>query len=214
MHCSLQSISANSYQSVTQPLFVITSWYNKDTFNIGGIDVKLQDWFEKGMTFATYVDSMSVHRKELLHIYNTIELPKLELNIGTRVVVLTADWCGDAMLCVPIIQRMCEQHGVESRFLIRDENLELMDQYLTNGTSRAIPIFIFLNENWEEHAVWGPRSQLVQDFITTERAQLPTKEDPTFEDKQKAMYATFRHKLSTDTTIWNSVIESVTERLS
>ena len=54
----------------------------------------------------------------------------------------------------PIIQRMAEVSQIELRFLIRDENLELMDQYLTNQTARSIPIFIFIDEAGEEKAVW------------------------------------------------------------
>ena len=49
--------------------------------------------------------------------------------------------------------------------LLRDQNLELMDQYLTNGTSRAIPIFVFIDQNGNERAVWGPRAETVQHFV-------------------------------------------------
>ena len=98
---------------------------------------------------------------------------------------MTADWCGDAMLCVPILMRLAEAAGFELRFLIRDENLELMDQYLTNGKSRSIPIFIFIDADGEERAVWGPRAPEVQRLIEEMRASLPPKDDPQFEEKQR-----------------------------
>ena len=40
-----------------------------------------------------------------------------------------------------------------------------MDQYLTNGTARSIPIFIFIDEKGEEKAVWGPRAKEVQEIV-------------------------------------------------
>lgn len=182
--------------------------------------MKLIDWFVKGSPFDEYVQSMKVNQEELLHIYKEVSLPdeavsllKQGENKGWKAVVLTADWCGDAMLCVPIIKRLCEAANFDMRFLIRDENLELMDQYLTNGTSRAIPIFIFIDEQGEEKAIWGPRSQEVQDMITSLRAELPAKDDPAFEEKQQAMYTSFRKQLATDASIWDSVVKSVTERL-
>ena len=111
----------------------------------------LNGWFKKGMTTQEYIDSMQVNREEMMGIYDRFPLPEEARPFyeglrekGLRVIVLTADWCGDAMLCVPILMRLAEAAGFELRFLIRDENLELMDQYLTNGKSRSIPIFIFI----------------------------------------------------------------------
>jgi hypothetical protein len=181
----------------------------------------LNDWFEKGMTYEAYVDAMNVHRDELLAIYEKVELTKEERAFFEqgrekewRVIVLTADWCGDAMLCVPIFRRIAEAAGFDARFLIRDENLELMDQYLTNGKSRSIPIFIFIDKDGNERAVWGPRAPEVQKMVEEARSQLPDKDNPEFEAKQKAMFRAFREKFTTDPTIWEAVKRSMRERLA
>ena len=107
--------------------------------------MNLQQWADKGMSFDTYVNEMQVNQYELLHIYNNFLIPNELLpvleerqNDGWRVIVLTADWCGDALLCVPVMKRISEVANIDMRLLIRDENLELMDRYLTNGTARAI----------------------------------------------------------------------------
>ncbi len=42
--------------------------------------------------------------------------------------------------------QLLEKADMPVKFLLRDENLVLMDQYLTNGKSRTIPIMIFINE--------------------------------------------------------------------
>ncbi|SFJ73323.1 thioredoxin family protein [Thermoflavimicrobium dichotomicum] len=180
----------------------------------------LNDWFQKGMTYQEYVDSMQINREELLSIYENVYLSEEEKvffaqgkSKNWRIIVLTADWCGDAMLCVPIMKRIAEVASFDMRFLIRDDNLELMDQYLTNGTARAIPIFIFIDEKGQEKAVWGPRAPEVQQMITEMRSALPPKEDPTFEQKQKEMYREFREKICTDRTIWKAVKRSVKEKL-
>ncbi|RXY99024.1 thioredoxin family protein [Fictibacillus sp. S7] len=180
----------------------------------------LNEWFQEGLTKEEYVDSMTVNKEELQSIYNRFTLseedkdfyqtlPKLEL----KAVVLTADWCGDAMLCVPIIERIAEYAGIELKYLIRDENLELMDQYLTNGTSRAIPKFIFMDQDGNEKAVWGPRAPEVQTLIEQERGNLPSKIDPAFEQKQQEMYRRFKEKLTSDEDLWQSVNHSVKNEL-
>ncbi|MGG2066501.1 MULTISPECIES: thioredoxin family protein [unclassified Bacillus (in: firmicutes)] len=181
----------------------------------------LRQWFEKGMSFDTYVNKMTVNQHELLHIYNNFLIPNellpvLEQHQNDRlnVIVLTADWCGDALLCVPIMKRICEVANIEMSLLIRDDNLELMDQYLTNGTARAIPIFIFIDAAGNEKYVWGPRAPKVQEFVTSMRATLPEKDDPLFEEKQKEMYAEFRKTLTSDTSIWEHVMENMIEKIA
>ncbi|MFJ9497221.1 thioredoxin family protein [Brevibacillus centrosporus] len=177
-------------------------------------------WFEKGMTFAQYVEAMKVNREEVTRVYEGLTFSPEDLAVWNDVakrnwrgIVLTADWCGDAALNVPVVQKIAEQSQIELRYLIRDENLELMDQYLTNGTSRAIPIFIFIDEAGEMKAVWGPRSPEVQDLITGMRSQLPAKDAPDFEENQKNVYRDFKQQITTDTAIWRTVIESVKAKL-
>ncbi len=180
----------------------------------------LNSWFEKGQMFEQYRSSMKVNQSELTTVYEQLELTEDDQhflhNLQSRKwrgIVLTADWCGDAALNVPIIQRMAEVSQIELRFLNRDENLELMDQYLTNQTSRSIPIFIFIDEAGEEKRVWGPRAEEVQQLVLSLRNELPDTTAPDFEEKQKNMYREFKEMVTTDPKIWRFVIESVKTKL-
>ena len=47
---------------------------------------------------------------------------------------------------IPILKHISEALNLEVRVFHRDENTDLIDQYLTNGTARSIPIFVFLND--------------------------------------------------------------------
>ncbi|KAA0550454.1 thioredoxin family protein [Bacillus sp. BGMRC 2118] len=180
----------------------------------------LMNWFEKGTSFKQYVDKMTVNKKELENVYNQLELQQDDVlffqnNLPNtwKSIVLTADWCGDAALCVPVLQRISEISDVELSYLIRDENLELMDQYLTNATSRAIPIFIFIDQDGNEKMVWGPRSREVQEMVDNGRALLPSPEASDFQEKQQQFYKEFKEKTTSDPSIWRTVVESVKERL-
>jgi len=72
--------------------------------------------------------------------------------------ILTEAWCGDAAQNIPPIELIAAENDcIETRYLLRDENLDLMDKYLTNG-ARAIPKLICLNaETLEEIGTWGSR---------------------------------------------------------
>ena len=105
------------------------------------------------------------------------------------------------------MKRISEVANIDMSLLIRDENLELMDQYLTNGTARAIPIFIFIDKDGNEQAVL-PRAQKVQELVTSMRATLPEKKIQ-HSKKTKEMYANFRATLADDTSLWEHVMENM-----
>ncbi|WP_124728611.1 thioredoxin family protein [Staphylospora marina] len=180
----------------------------------------LNDWFAKGMTWDEYVASMSTNRERMMGIYEQVKLEREEeeffrqgADLDWRVIVLTADWCGDAMLCLPIFRKIAEAARFEMSFLIRDENLELMDQYLTNGTSRSIPIFILIDREGRERAVWGPRAPEVQALVDEVRATLPPKDDPKFAEKQKEVYRGLKDRFCTDRRLWQFVKDDVRRKL-
>lgn len=80
--------------------------------------------------------------------------------------VITESWCGDAAQILPMIHKMsqCTEH-ISLDIVFRDENLELMDAFLTNG-ARAIPKLIVLDKNnLEVLATWGPRPKLAQELV-------------------------------------------------
>lgn len=82
-------------------------------------------------------------------------------------ILLTEGWCGDAAQSVPVIAKMAAVNPkIELRILLRDENLDLMDQYLQNGRSRSIPKLIAVNEKGEELFNWGPRPAELETIYT------------------------------------------------
>lgn len=69
---------------------------------------------------------------------------------------ISEGWCGDAAQSLPVVNVIMNQIGVEQRIVLRDENPELMDAYLTDG-ARSIPIFIGVDAEGNEIFRFGPR---------------------------------------------------------
>ena len=80
--------------------------------------------------------------------------------------VITEAWCGDAAQNLPIIAAMAaENPAIELTLVLRDENLDLMDQHLTNG-GRSIPkLLIYDKASGEVVNTWGPRPAPVQQMV-------------------------------------------------
>lgn len=72
--------------------------------------------------------------------------------------VIAEGWCGDAAQLLPVFNKMAlASENISLHIVFRDENLPLMDLFLTNG-ARSIPKLIVINpETMDVLGQWGPR---------------------------------------------------------
>lgn len=179
----------------------------------------LQKWFQKGITSTAYMETLDKHKDGFHHIYDNFTIPNDEQFLdelktkNLRAIVLAEPWCGHCMLNIPILLHLAEKAELPVRFLHRDENLELMDQYLTNGKSRTIPIMIFIDENGQEVAKWGPIAEEVKQFVDQYRKDLPAKDAPGYEEKFNAMIKITAKEFRENENLWNNVYNSMKETL-
>ena len=94
------------------------------------------------------------------------------------ILVLTEGWCGDAAQIVPVLQWIdAASPRINLVCALRDENLPLMDQYLTNG-GRSIPKVFFIDPATEKVlADWGPRPLVAQTMVMSHKHKPEPKED-------------------------------------
>jgi hypothetical protein len=83
--------------------------------------------------------------------------------------VITEGWCGDAAQNLPVLNKIATASDhIDLRVVLRDENIELMDLFLTNG-GRSIPKLIALDKENNVINSWGPRptvaTKMVADYI-------------------------------------------------
>ena len=85
-----------------------------------------------------------------------------------HLLVLSEDWCGDAVNTVPVLAKLAElSPNLDLRILPRDANPDLMDAHLT-GTSRAIPVVMALDAGYVERGWWGSRPSELQTWVMSE----------------------------------------------
>jgi hypothetical protein len=83
--------------------------------------------------------------------------------------VISEGWCGDAAQVLPVIHKMAEvTNKIDLKIVFRDENEDLMNLFLTNGT-KSIPKLIILDKSTlEVLGDFGPRpigaKQLILDY--------------------------------------------------
>ncbi|QTY26361.1 thioredoxin family protein [Flavobacterium sp. CS20] len=71
--------------------------------------------------------------------------------------VLAESWCGDLAHALPIINAIAEASPhIDLKVVLRDDNDELMQEFLTNG-GKSIPKLIALDDENNVLFTWGPR---------------------------------------------------------
>lgn len=179
--------------------------------------MSLNNWFEKGLTKEAYESRLDKHKAGYFHIYETFSIPKEDLEKlkqtkQLRAVVLCGEWCGHCMMDIPIFLNIAEAAGIETRFLIRDENLSLMEQYETNG-KQYVPIFIFIDDNGKELGTWGPWAPEVHEFTEDLKANLPDRDAAEFEEAFQQFVQKVSTAFKTDENLWNYVYQDMKQKI-
>ena len=118
-----------------------------------------KEQFKQGMTLDQYLAQMGTNKDKFVEFLQTIKIAPEDKQALEKygkklnVLVITEDWCGDALYNVPVLAKMVEGNpNIDMRIFLRDKNKELMDQYLNQGMYRSIPVFAFFDENMKEVA--------------------------------------------------------------
>ena len=161
-----------------------------------------EEWVKNGKTSSSnpsqaFIEFTKLNLTRTQRIHKTISInPDLKkaaenLQYSYTWMVITEAWCGDSAQNLPVIAEIAKLNPDEIKLyiLLRDENAELMDNYLTNG-ARAIPKLIVVNETLGKEAfVWGPRPATAQELLSAWKKNPEKKSWYEFEKELHGWYA-------------------------
>ena len=126
---------------------------------------------EKNLNF-TGLNEQRMNRLEKT-IMITPEMAERLKNLHSEYIllVISEGWCGDSAQIVPVIYKMADvSDKIDLKIVFRDENDDLMNLFLTNGT-RSIPKLIILDKNsLEVLGQFGPRPEPAKQLILDYKA--------------------------------------------
>ena len=111
-----------------------------------GIDRNLER-FEENYAGTTVSDDDAKTLKEL------VERP----GGAARCLVLGEPWCPDVFRGLPAMARIAEASGMDLRVFYRDQNNDIMSEFLKNGEHESIPVFVFYTKDQEYIGHWIER---------------------------------------------------------
>ncbi|HLV52281.1 MAG TPA: thioredoxin family protein [Flavobacterium sp.] len=148
------------------------AWNNSFTYNDylklvdDKIEQKLSTGHEQNELLTDFTKLNRVRMKRLDKTQQLLpEVIEAVKKIGEKQLwlVLTESWCGDAAQNIPVLKKIADENPlIDFRLVLRDDNDELMQKYLTNG-GRSIPKLIAISEDMEKELfTWGPRPAAAQ----------------------------------------------------
>ncbi len=110
--------------------------------------------FASGLAYADFLAQAAVNRDKFEKNYANPVLTEDDLeffrnaaalpNGPKKLLAIAEAWCGDVYRELPTAVHIAETAGTDLRIFLRDENPDIMDEFLSNnGKSRAIPVFVF-----------------------------------------------------------------------
>lgn len=78
-------------------------------------------------------------------------------NGPARVLALGEDWCPDVFRGLPVMARIAEAAGMDLRIFPRDDNTDIMNEFLNQGEHQSIPTFVFYTRDHRYIAHWVER---------------------------------------------------------
>lgn len=162
-------------------------------------DQILKNSVEKGFSYKTYtelmkqlvsegkstgieqtverIDFTKLNASRMRRLDKTLVIPKQAIKSFQNIkenqtwLVILESWCADGAQTIPILNKICnELPNVDLKIVLRDENLELMDLFLTNGT-RSIPKLIVLDSKCNVINTWGSRSRIATKMVEAYKSQ-------------------------------------------
>lgn len=136
--------------------------------------------FNQGMTYEEYRAQMTRNRERFDETEAAVELDPTDVQAFSslpqplKVLVIAEDWCGDVISNLPVLGKLAAASDgkLDVRVFLRDQNLDLIDQYLKEGKYRSIPVFVFFDQEFNElgHMIERPAS--VTQMLAEKRAAI------------------------------------------
>jgi hypothetical protein len=158
--------------------------------------ISWQQWMEQidrnQDKFQQNYDDMTLNGEDVAAIKALMSLPKGP----AKCLALGEAWCPDVFRGMPVIAKLCEATGIDLKIFFRDQNLDIMDEFLYKGEFQSIPTLVFYTKDHEYLGHWIEKAQKAREEapLLQEITGKMRNPDISAEDRQRFMaeYAAFQ----------------------
>ncbi len=163
--------------------------------------------FAQGMTYKEWMAAIDRNQARFQENYDEFSLSDEDAqafrdlvarpNGPAKCLCLGEAWCPDVFRGAPVMARIAEGSGMELRCFFRDQNKDIMAEFLKNGEHESIPTFVFYTRDHRYIAHFIERPALADEQMgQLHEVGAPLRNpDISQEERQAAMkaYIDFQH---------------------
>ena len=163
--------------------------------------------FAQGQTYAEWSAAVDRNQARFQENYEGTQISEHDANAlrdlvalpngPARCLALGEAWCPDVFRGMPVMARIAEVSGMELRVFFRDQNKDIMAEFLNHGEHESIPTFVFYTKDHNYIAHWIERPARAQEEMPALRKINEPLGNPELpqEERQKAIqaYIDFQH---------------------
>jgi thiol-disulfide isomerase/thioredoxin len=131
-----------------------------------------QERFNEGLTYQQYIDQITQNKDRFIENYGKAQVSADDVGAfknlpePLKVLAIGEDWCGDVVAGFPVLAKLVDEAGgkLNLRVFLRDQNEDLINQYLNQGVYKSIPVIVFFDQNMRElgHFIERPAAQTAE----------------------------------------------------
>jgi hypothetical protein len=127
----------------------------------------------QGISYSQWMEQIDRNQDKFQDNYNNMQLNPDDVEAIKALVAkpggpatclaLGEAWCPDVFRGLPVIAKLCEATGIDLKIFFRDQNLDIMNEFLYKGEFQSIPTLIFYTSDHRRLGVWHERAQKARD---------------------------------------------------
>ncbi len=145
-----------------------------------GTSVVTAERFARGLPYRDWLAAIEKNQARFQENYDETDLPDDDVRAirelvarpdgPARCLALGEDWCPDVFRGLPVMAKLAEATSIELRVFFRDQNKDIMAEFMKDGEFESIPTFIFYTSDMRYLGHWIERPRKANEEMSLLRA--------------------------------------------
>ena len=160
--------------------------------------VVTRDRLAQGITYKEWMEQIDRNQEKFVDNYegtqlNAEDVAAIKATVAkpggpATVMAIGEPWCPDVFRGMPVIAKLCEATGLDLKIFFRDQNLDIMNEFLYKGEFQSIPTLVFYDKDMNKLGSWHERAQKARDEMPQLSAISSKMRDQELSEEQRAQY--------------------------
>lgn len=151
----------------------------------------------QGITWQQWMEQIDRNEEKFQFNYDDHKLDAADVEAikaavekagGITCLAIGEAWCPDVVRGLPVAAKLAEATGMDLKIFFRDQNIDIMNEFLYKGEFQSIPTLVFYDKDQNQIGVWHERAQKARDEMPIMGAIRTKMQDQELSEEERAKY--------------------------